>query len=79
MATITLDDIQRDLPGYLERVRAGETLLVTQGDAPLAEIRPVASPVPQLRPFGLCRGEFVTPDDFDAPLPEEVLAEFEGR
>ena len=21
------------------------------------------------RPFGLCAGEFVVPDDFDAPLP----------
>lgn len=32
-----------------------------------------------LRPFGLAAGEFVVPDDFDAPLPNEVLADFEGR
>ncbi len=31
-----------------------------------------------LRPFGLSRGEFVVPEDFDAPLPEEVLAGFEN-
>ena len=30
-----------------------------------------------LRPFGLAAGEFVVPEDFDAPLPEEVLAAFE--
>ena len=30
-----------------------------------------------LRPFGLAKGEFIVPDDFDAPLPEEVLASFE--
>ncbi len=30
-----------------------------------------------LRPFGLSKGDFVVPDDFDAPLPEEVLASFE--
>jgi hypothetical protein len=29
------------------------------------------------RPFGLCAGEFVVPDDFDSPLSEEILAEFE--
>ncbi len=29
------------------------------------------------RPFGLSKGDFVVPDDFDAPLPEEVLASFE--
>ena len=32
----------------------------------------------ELRPFGLCAGEFTVPEDFDAPLPEEILAEFEN-
>ena len=32
-----------------------------------------------LRPFGLCEGEFCVPDDFDAPLPEYILNEFEGQ
>ena len=31
------------------------------------------------RPFGLCAGQFTVPDDFDDPLPEHVLKEFEGR
>jgi len=31
------------------------------------------------RPFGLCKGEFHIPDDFDAPLPEYILDEFEGK
>lgn len=31
------------------------------------------------RPFGLCAGEFTVPDDFDYPLPEETLKEFEGK
>lgn len=30
------------------------------------------------RPVGLCQGEFVVPDDFDAPLSEEDLREFES-
>ena len=33
----------------------------------------------RLRPFGLCAGEFTVPDDFDDPLPEHVLEDFEGR
>ncbi len=32
-----------------------------------------------LRPFGLGKGEFVVPEDFDAPLPEEILASFESE
>ncbi|MCB0073408.1 MAG: hypothetical protein KDE20_18190 [Caldilineaceae bacterium] len=31
------------------------------------------------RPYGLCAGDFVVPDDFDAPLPDHILAEFEGN
>lgn len=33
---------------------------------------------PAVRPFGLCLGEFVVPEDFDAPLPPEILGLFEG-
>lgn len=32
----------------------------------------------QPRPSGLCAGEFVTPADFDDPLPNDLLREFEG-
>lgn len=31
-----------------------------------------------LRPFGLSKNDFVVPEDFDAPLPEEILADFEN-
>lgn len=36
-----------------------------------------AAPTQKLRPFGLCKSEFRVPDDFDAPLPEDVLDDFE--
>src|SRR5438046_2373319 len=68
-ATINIDEIQRDLLYYLRRVQAGETLIITQADKPLAEIKPVSAevrrPEQHLRPCGLARGEFVVPDDFD--------------
>jgi hypothetical protein len=31
------------------------------------------------RPIGLARGQFTVPDDFNAPLPEDVLQTFEGK
>jgi hypothetical protein len=30
------------------------------------------------RPFGLAVGEFIVPDDFNDPLPEHILRDFEG-
>ncbi len=78
MITISLDEIQRDLPGYLKRVSAGETVLIVQGDTPVAELKPVTPTALQQRPFGLCAGESTVLNDFNEPLPEAVLAEFEG-
>ncbi len=79
MTTVTKDDIEKDPLGYLRRVEAGETIVVVREDGPFAEIRPVASGAGAVRPVGLCAGEFVVPEDFDDPLPEDVLDRFEGR
>ncbi len=35
------------------------------------------TPTQEPRPFGLCKGEFSVPDDFDAPLPDDTLDDFE--
>lgn len=36
-------------------------------------------PVTQPRPIGLAKGQFKVPDDFNAPLPEDILKTFEGK
>jgi len=87
MLNVTIDEIQRDPLKYLHQVEAGETLVIVRSDKPVAlllpaganaELRPISSSK-QLRPFGLCAGEFTVPDDFDAPLPEDLLNAFEGK
>lgn len=79
MTTVTIEEIQQDVPGYLRRVQAGEAFTIVRDDEPIAEIRPVRHALQRPRPTGLCAGEFVVPDDFDAALPEEMLQQFEGR
>jgi len=80
MATVTLDEIQRDFLDCLHRVQAGETLVIVQVDKPVATIKPIErNHTQELRPFGLCAGEFRVPDDFDDPLPEEIIKQFEGK
>lgn len=83
MSTVTVEEIRSDLDKYLRRVASGETLVLTGEDGPIAEVRPVApqsasTDAKSRRPFGLCAGDFVVPEDFDDPLPEEVLRLFEG-
>jgi hypothetical protein len=57
----------------------GTLLLRSRVGLRIAELRPIAPNNKQLRPFGLCAGEFTVPDDFDAPLSEEILSAFEGK
>lgn len=74
---VTVDEIEKHLGEYLNRVLEGETVTVFSDDRPVAEIRPL-SETSALRPIGLAAGEIVVPDDFDEPLPEDVLEQFEG-
>lgn len=78
MQTVTFEEIQRDPLKYLKQVEAGESFVIVQADQAIAELKPIPNLVKQLRPIGLCTGEFTVPDDFDAPLPEEILSAFEG-
>jgi prevent-host-death family protein len=79
MTQVNIEDIQQDLSTYLQRVEAGETLVIVRAGRPVAEVKPVVPRVETLRPFGLCAGEFIVPEDFDAPLPEDILNAFEGQ
>jgi prevent-host-death family protein len=79
MNTITLQELAHDPAAMLDRVEAGERLLVTRDGGPVAELRPVAPLRRTPRPFGLAAGAFTVPDDFDAPLPEDILRGFEGQ
>ena len=79
MSTVSLRDLQRDPDALLDRVEAGEHFVVVRGGREVAELRPVPASQRGPRPFGLCAGAFTVPDDFDSPLPEEILRGFEGR
>ena len=78
MVQVSVEEIQRDLATYLQRVEAGETVVIVRAGQPVAEMKPVALDTKPVRPFGLCAGEFTVPEDFDAPLPEDILNAFEG-
>ena len=78
MTRVSVEEIQQDVSAFLQRVEAGETLLIVRTGKPIAELKPVVAPAEALRPFGLCAGAFTVPEDFDAPLPEDILNAFEG-
>ena len=61
------------------RLPWGETFIITQAEQPVAELRPLTPDTKPQRPYGLCAGKFTVPDDFDAPLPNDILSAFENN
>lgn len=73
MNTITVEQIRLDPAAFVQRIEAGEAMVVLRDDRPVAEVKPVSATKGERRPYGLCAGEFVVPDDFDAPLSDDVF------
>ena len=78
MLNVTVDEIQSDPLKYIRQVETGETLVIVENNKATSELKPITGDKP-LRPFGLCAGEFTVPNDFDAPLPEDIVSAFEGK
>jgi antitoxin (DNA-binding transcriptional repressor) of toxin-antitoxin stability system len=59
----------------LKRVLAGEEIIIAHRDKAIAKLVTVQA-APEERKPGSARNSFIMSDDFDAPLPHELLAKF---
>jgi prevent-host-death family protein len=64
------------LSQLLRLVDAGQEVEILRSGEPVAKIVPFKPRVK--RQFGVDHGAFTVTDDFDAPLPDEVLESFYG-
>ncbi|HEX6256917.1 MAG TPA: type II toxin-antitoxin system Phd/YefM family antitoxin [Euzebyales bacterium] len=73
--SVGVHEAKTHLSQLLRRVAAGEEITITRRGRDVARLVP---PVRRARRrLGFDRGRFVVPDDFDAPLPDELLEAFE--
>ena len=77
MQMINIHEAKTPLSRLLTRVSAGEDIIISKAGKPVARLVAWRDNVVERKP-GLDRGKFLVPDDFDAPLPEDVLADFES-
>ncbi len=75
MAQVNIHQAKTHLSQLLARVEKGEEITIAKAGRPVARLVPVRTVSPR-RARGLFEGEFTVPDDFDAPLPADVLDEF---
>jgi len=76
MSEVNVHEAKTHLSRLLVRVAGGEEIVIARAGKPVARLVPI-EPKPQ-RVLGRDDGLFEIPDDFDAPLPDEVLALFQS-
>jgi prevent-host-death family protein len=73
--TVNVHEAKTHLSRLLERVAAGEEVTIAKAGRPVARLVPVHAP--SARRLGMDAGRVEIADDFDAPLPDDVLSDFE--
>ncbi|MFG0318276.1 MAG: type II toxin-antitoxin system Phd/YefM family antitoxin [Planctomycetota bacterium JB042] len=77
MKTVNIHEAKTHLSRLLERVAAGEEIVIARAGRPIARLVPLL-PRPSERRPGSWKGKVVVKDDFDSPLPDDLLRAFEG-
>ena len=80
MKEIDIEEFEERLPFLTDELEPGTVLVITQYGAPVAEFKLTAKPPPlEPRPLGLAAGTVVIPPSFFDPLPDDLLAAFNGE
>ena len=79
MIQLNIHDAKTNLSKYLKDLTEDEPILLCKRNVPIAKIVCLKSKSIKKRVVGLAKGDFVVPDDFSDPLPDEMLAAFEGH
>ncbi|HCE09693.1 MAG TPA: type II toxin-antitoxin system prevent-host-death family antitoxin [Oxalobacteraceae bacterium] len=77
MQIINIHEAKTQFSRLIDAVSQGEEIIIAKAGKPAARLVPIQAQKPVLR-FGVLKGKIKIAKDFDAPLPEEVLAAFEG-
>jgi prevent-host-death family protein len=75
MKIVNIYDAKTQLSRLLREVAAGEDVVIAKDGTPLARLVPFEADEGE-RELGFAKGRIVISEDFDAPLPDELLEEF---
>jgi prevent-host-death family protein len=78
MKQMNIHQAKTELSKLVERVEAGEQIVIARAGKPAAKLVPLNKARGRRR-LGLLNGKFRIPEDFNAPLPESIIDSFEGK
>jgi len=73
---VNIHEAKTHLSRLLARVMGGEEIIIAKAGKPIAKLVPYGIPSKQRVP-GTAKGKIWMSEDFDEPLPEEILESFE--
>ena len=80
MPTVNIYEAKTQLSKLVDMASEGTDVVIARNGKPVARLTTLESPKKQDCKLGLLKGKGGwLADDFDAPLPDEILAQFEGR
>lgn len=78
METVNIYDAKTRLSQLVDKAAAGEDVVVSRNGKPIVRITRLQEARRRVR-FGLLKGKVKIAEDFDSPMPDDVIAAFEGR
>lgn len=75
---VNIHEAKTHLSRIVDEVAAGSEVIIAKAGKPMARLMPLTG-IPREKKLGLLKGKIKVPDDFNAPLSEDVMADFEGR
>lgn len=78
MLTINIHQAKTHFSRLIERVSAGEEIIIAKAGKPIAKLVPLHN-LPSSRSLGIFQGKLNVPEDFDAALPGDVALQFQSE
>lgn len=77
-AVVTTHEAKTNLSRLLNEVQNGSEIIISRGRKQIARLVGFEGKKPVRTP-GLLKGKFKVADDFDDPLPDEIINAFHGK
>ena len=78
MHTVNIHEAKTQLSRLVDRANHGDIIVIARAGKPAATLGPLTT-VKTVRKLGVLKGHIKIADDFDTPLSDDELADFEGR
>ena len=78
MQTVNIHQAKTNLSKLVDSVMHGEEIIIAKAGKPVAKLVPITVKKSKRKP-GALKGKIKISKDFNAPLPDDILDQFEGK